>query len=352
MDEADNLHGNADRGGAAAMLRLVRGTSQPVLLIANEYYEIEKPLRDAAKGIQFRSIRATTIAQTLREICKAEGVACDPDALLLIAERAGGDLRSGINDLQAAAQGGEELKLEDVATAERDVKSSIFKVLEVIFKGQSASDAQKASYELDESPEDLIAWVDENLPLAYSGEDLWRGYESLARADVFLGRVSRRQNYGLWRYAGFLMTGGVQAARSKPRHGYVAFRPPGLWRRMGQSRKARNVRDSAARKIARRVHVSVALARTELMVFVGLLLKHKQTAVPLAAELELEEEEIALLLGSTPTTKKVQAIFEEAQKMRAAEAVQDIELAWHGTPQMQLETKSQAMADTVQVSAR
>ncbi len=351
LDEADNLHGNADRGGAAAMLRLVRGTSQPVLLIANEYYEIEKPLRDAAKGIQFRSIRATTIAQTLREICKAEGVACDPDALLLLAERAGGDLRSGINDLQAAAQGEGELKLEDVATAERDVKSSIFRVLEVIFKGQKAADAQKASYDLDESPEDLIAWVDENLPLAYSGEDLWRGYESLARADIFLGRVSRRQNYGLWRYAGFLMTGGVQAARSKPRHGYVAFRPPGLWRRMGQSRKARNVRDSAARKIARRVHVSVALARTELIVFVGLLLKHKRTAVPLAAELELEEEEIALLLGSTPTTKKVQAIFEEAQKMRAAEAIEDIELAWHGTPQRQLETKSQAMADTLKISA-
>jgi replication factor C large subunit len=217
--------------------------------------------------------------------------------------------------------------------------------LEVIFKGQKAADAQKASYELDESPEDLIAWVDENLPLAYSGEDLWRGYESLARADVFLGRVSRRQNYGLWRYAGFLMTGGVQAARSKPRHGYVAFRPPGLWRRMGQSRKARNVRDSAARKIARRVHVSVALARTELMVFVGLLLKHKQTAVPLAAELELEEEEIALLLGSTPTTKKVQTIFEEAQKMRAAEAIEDIELAWHGTPQRQLEGKPHLVAD-------
>ena len=74
LDEADNLHGTADRGGAAAMLKLVRSTSQPVLLIANEYYEIEKPLRDAMKGIQFRSVRSTTIAQALREICKEEEV--------------------------------------------------------------------------------------------------------------------------------------------------------------------------------------------------------------------------------------------------------------------------------------
>jgi replication factor C large subunit len=331
LDEADNLHGTADRGGAAAMLRLVRETSQPVLLIANEYYDMEKPLRDAAKGIQFRSMRSTTIAQALREICRAEGVECDPDALMMIAERAGGDMRSGVNDLQAAAQGQTSLALEDVATAERDVKSSIFKVLEVIFKGNSAKEALQASYALDESPEDLINWVDENLPLAYGGTDLWQGYERLARADVFLGRVRIRQNYGLWRYASFLMTGGVQAAKAAARHGYVAFRPPSRWRRMGQTKKARNVRDSAAKKIGRHCHVSAAFVRAELMGFVGLLLADKKRAVPLAAELVLDAEEIALLLGSTSTTKKVQSIFKEATKMRDAEEFEEIELGWQGS---------------------
>jgi replication factor C large subunit len=318
------------------MLRLVRETSQPVLLIANEYYEIEKPLRDAVKGIQFRSVRSTTIAQAMREICRAEGVECDPDALMLIAERAGGDVRSAINDLQAAAEGQTAVAVEDVATAERDVKSSIFKVLEVIFKGSRASEALAASYDLDESPEDLINWVDENLPLAYGGVDLWRGFESLARADVFLGRVRVRQNYGLWRYAGFLMTGGVQAARAERRHGYVAFRPPSLWRRMGQTRKARSVRDSAAKKIGARCHVSAAFSRAELMGFVGQLLADKKGAASVAAELNLEAEEIALLMGSNSGTKKVLAIFEEAQRIRAAEEFEEIELGWQSTAQRSL----------------
>jgi len=358
LDEADNLHGTADRGGASAMLRLVRETSQPVLLIANEYYDMEKPLRDAAKGIQFRSVRANTIAQALREICRAEGVLCDPDALMMIAERAGGDMRSGVNDLQAAAQGQEALRMEDVATAERDVKSSIFKVLEVIFKGSSAKEALQASYALDESPEDLVNWVDENLPLAYGGVDLWQGYEQLARADVFLGRVRIRQNYGLWRYASFLMTGGVQAAKAAARHGYVAFRPPSRWRRMGQTKKARNIRDSAAKKIGRHCHVSAAFVRAELMGFVGLLLADKKKAVPLAAELELDADEIALLLGSTTSTKKVQSIFEEATKMRAAELFEEIELGWHGTGTAQqpiggtpLTRAAQAEAGAVKVDA-
>jgi replication factor C large subunit len=332
LDEADNLHGTADRGGAAAMLRLARETGQPLLLIANEYYEIEKPLRDASLGIQFRSIRATTIAAALREICRKEGISCDPDALELIADRAGGDIRSAINDLQAAAEGASHFSLEDVATAERDVRESIFKVLEIIFKGSAARDALQAAYTLDESPEDLVHWVDENLPLAYQGEDLFRGYESLARSDIFLGRVRRRQVYGLWRYASYLMTGGVQAARAGHRHGYIAFRPPGLWRRLAQSRRARGIRDSAAKKIGGRCHVSAGFARAELMGFIGLLLKDKETAIGAAAELDLDAEEIALLIGSTPSTKKVQSIFEEAQKLKLQAQAQEIDLAWRGQP--------------------
>jgi len=333
LDEADNLHGTADRGGAAAMLRLVRETLQPVILIANEYYEIDKTLRDATRGIQFRSVRSTTIAQALREICRAEGIDCDPDLLVTISQRAGGDMRSAVNDLQAAAEGRESILMEDLATAQRDVKSSIFRVLEVIYKGSSAKEALEASYTLDESPEDLINWVDENLPLAYSGQDLLQGYESLARSDIFLGRVRRRQNYGLWRYASYLMTGGVQAAKRERRHGYVAFRPPSLWRRMGQTRKARSIRDSAARKIGRHCHVSLSFARSELMDFVGMLLRNKKSAPQLAAQLELTAEEVALLLGSSPGTKKVQGIIDEAVRIQSREKIEKIELAWRKSGQ-------------------
>ena len=70
--------------------------------------------------------------------------------------------------------------------------------------------------------------------------------------------------------------------------------------------------------------------------FVGLLLADKKRAAPLAAELELEAEEIALLLGSSPSTKKVQSIYEEAQKIRAAEEFQEIEMGWQGSAQRSL----------------
>ena len=46
-----------------------------------------------------------------------------------------------------------------------------------------------------------------------------------------------------------------------------------------------------------------------------------------------EAEEIAHLLGSTPGTKKVQTIFEEATRIRSAEEIKEIELAWRKTEQ-------------------
>jgi replication factor C large subunit len=147
------------------------------------------------------------------------------------------------------------------------------------------------------------------------------------------------------------MTGGVQASKAARGQGYVAFRPPSLWRRMGQTRKARSVRDSAAQKIGRRCHVSAGFARSELMGFVGLLLKDKKAAAPLAAELDLEAEEIALLLGSAPTTKKVQTLFEEALKIRNAEEIEDIEMAWHSTAQRSLAGASEARATSARTGA-
>lgn len=321
LDEADNLHGTYDRGGAAAILKVIRDATQPVVLIANEYYDIEKPLRDACHGVQFRSIRAQTIASLLREICRSEGIECDPDAIMYIAEMSGGDLRSAINDLEAAASGLKHLRLEDVATSERDVRASIFKVLDAIFKGENARSALEATYQLDESPEDLIHWIDENLPAVYRDRELAKGFECLSRADIFLGRVKKRQNYTLWRYAAFLMTGGVRAVSSKVRRGYTQFRPPSLWKRLGQTKKARSVRDSAARKIAAHCHISTSYARSELLHFIGALLNSKKIGAAVAATLGLNIEEIAMLTGSAPSTKKVQRIFEDAQKMIETERI-------------------------------
>ncbi len=323
LDEADNIYGDVDRGGVKAIMEMVKKTNQPIVLIANEYYDMSKMLRGSCKPIPFRGVQSRSIIPLLRRICHDEEVDCDEEAIELIGTKAS-DVRSAINDLQAIAQGRKKLHIEDVVIGIRDTKESIFNVMKEIFKGSDPMKALYASYTLDENPEDFIHWIDENLPREYKGKDLAKGFESLSRADVFLGRVRRRQNYSLWKYAGEMMTCGVQAAKSKKHHGYVPYKPPTIWRKMGQVKSVRVVRDSIAAKIGKQCHVSQRYARSELIPFLKMILKKKKSAIGVSAMLDLNQNEIAFLLGTKAGTKSdatIQSIHDAAQKriMQATE---------------------------------
>ncbi|HEC56610.1 MAG TPA: replication factor C large subunit, partial [Candidatus Syntrophoarchaeum butanivorans] len=179
LDEADNLHGTADYGGSREILRIIRSAQNPILLTANDLYGISKAIRDECDLIQFKAIRKSTIVAQLKRICKSEGIVCDELALKEIAEGKH-DLRSAINDLQAIAEGKSRITINDVVTGLRDRKESIFNLLSLIFRGEDMEDVFKASYNLDETPEALIHWIDENLPRQFSEDALARGMSYLS----------------------------------------------------------------------------------------------------------------------------------------------------------------------------
>ncbi len=327
MDEADNIHGTADRGGERAIIELIKKTSQPIILIANELYEMSAGLRGSVRPIQFNSVVSRSMIPALKRIAEAEGVTCGLGVLEKIAQNAGGDLRSAINDLQAAAQGKTRIEPDDIATGERDTKENIFKIMVKIFKGTDIIEAHRATYNLDENPEDLIQWVDENLPLEYTAPcDLEMGYHYLSRASLFLGRVSRRQNYNMWRYAGVLMTSGIMVARTNRYKGFVKYQPPSLWRKLGQTKSTRHVRDSTAKKIGTYCHVSMSYTRSQLLPFFRMAIKNDEYAQSVTALLGLEPEEIAFLMESKSVTKNIQKIFDDAQLMIEKETEHEIEV--------------------------
>ncbi|NJD77780.1 MAG: replication factor C large subunit [Candidatus Methanoperedens sp.] len=327
MDEADNIHGNADRGGERAITELIKKTRQPIILIANELYDMSAGLRSACKPIQFNSVASRSMIPVLKRIAEAENITCGLDVLEKIAESANGDLRSAINDLQAVAQGRIKIGPEDIITGERDTKENIFKVLVKIFKGTNIIEAHKATFNLDENPEDFIQWVDENLPLEYTNPaNLAAGYHHLSRASIFLGRVRRRQNYNMWRYAGVMMTAGIVVARTNRSTGFVKFQPPSLWRKLGQTKGIRQIRDSTAMKIGTHCHVSMSYTRSQLFPFFRLILNNDEYAPHVAALLGLTPEEIAFLIQSKSVTKKVEKIYERAQSLVEKETEHEIEL--------------------------
>jgi len=297
MDEADNLHGNADRGGAGAVTEMVNSASQPVVLIANDPYEMSRALRNSCREIEFRNVGARSIVPVLRDICREEGVEFEKEALKRIADANSGDLRGAVNDLQAVAEGRDSLVVEDVAaTGGRDTTADIFEFLDTVFKGEDFAAALREARDVDETPDDLIHWLDENAPKVYSGEELADGYERLSRADVFLGRTRATQNYSLWRYANDNMVG-VQTARRGDKGGWTRYSPPSTFRRLGRTRGERDTRDSAARKIGEASGASMATARDDFFPYLAVLFDDEDLAAGVADELDLEADELAYLTG-------------------------------------------------------
>jgi len=321
MDEADNLHGNADRGGSRAVTEMVKNANQPVVLIANDPYEMSRSLRNACREIEFGNVTSRSILPVLRDICNEEGIEYEKEALKYIADANSGDLRGGINDLQAVAEGRDKLTVEDVgSTGRRDTTEGIFEFLDTLFKGNDFGGALRDGRDVDESPDDLVHWVDDNMPKVYEREELADGYYRLSRADVFLGRTRATQNYSLWRYANDNIVG-VQTARRDKKGGWTRYSPPSTFRRLGRTRSKRDTRDSLARKIAESSATSMATARDDFFRYVRLMFENDEVAREIAADLELEAEEVAYLTGWSDS--RAEKVVESADEPEEVEEKDD-----------------------------
>jgi replication factor C large subunit len=107
IDEVDGISGNEDRGGIAALVDLIKKTEFPVLLTCNEKLSKLRAIYDECEMITFGEVGKDAIAIVLKKILENEGLTdlVPLAAVKTIAENAGGDFRSGINDLQALVRG-------------------------------------------------------------------------------------------------------------------------------------------------------------------------------------------------------------------------------------------------------
>ncbi len=317
LDEADNLHRHKDRGGAAAMTDLVKTATQPIVLIANDYYEMSRGLRDACREIEFRDVSARSIVPVLRDICRQEGVEFDEAVLKRIAETNRGDLRGAIKDLQSRAREG-RIEAEG-SEGERDRTEDIFALLDAVLKEESAEEALRTAYATDETPDNLLQWVEDKVPKVYADGELADAYEHLSNADVWLGRVRATQNYSYWRYATDNVAAGVAAVRRSERSG---------WTRYGGApyRSSRDsTRDYIAERIAERAGVSTATARREIMPYLSVITHHcrnRELTVRMVARYDLDAEHVSFITGSGKTTNKVEGIIAEAEERREAATVE------------------------------
>jgi len=310
FDELDGLTGREDRGGVGAIIRVVKQARCPIILIANNAYDPKlSSLRYYCLLIQFKRPSAREVAKRLRQICLREGIEAEEEALKFIAQRAQGDVRSAINDLQALAQGKKRLTYEDVSwLAYRDRKDAIFNVLRLIFYSKSCDAAKTAMDMADVDPDMLFEWIYENMPYHLRDpKDLAKAMESLAIADLYRGRIRQTQDWKLTRYVIDFMTAGIAVAREKTKPaGFVPLRFPERIKMLSRTKSERQMQSQIGWKIKRRCHISATKAVREFLPYLKVIFENNvKMASGIARWLNLDQEAIEYLAGTTRQAKAI-----------------------------------------------
>ncbi|KYK32739.1 MAG: hypothetical protein AYK22_07020 [Thermoplasmatales archaeon SG8-52-3] len=346
LDEADNLYENissskketsdlSDKGGKKAIIETIKESSQPIILIVNDYYSLTKGtgeiLKSLCKHIRFYEPYSSIVFNLLRKISLKEGINIDQNVLKTIADRSKGDIRSAVNDLQSICLDKALVDIKSLnALGYRDREKDIFNALRDVFKTKNIKAIRESLSHLDLDPKLVILWICENLPKEYiDTSDLANGYEALSKADIFLGRTARKQNYALWSYACDLMNGGVATSKT---HNYPndSYNFPTWLRQRKEFRTKIEVKDMILRKLSNISHCSKSKNKNFMLsYFTHMFRNNSFFAIKMKNKLNLSETEVKYLLSESHMHKlkeimrSPEIIYEKPIQVDSTEEVEE-----------------------------
>ncbi|AFA40516.1 replication factor C large subunit [Pyrobaculum sp.] len=278
FDEVDGLHVKEDAGGLEAIIEIIENSKVPIVMTANNPYDPRfRPLRDISLVVNLKRLSEEEVVEVLRRICTSEGAKCEEEALRSIAKSSLGDLRAAINDLQMYLSGGRKtLTVDDIKrVGERNPQLSMFEILDRVYRARWFDEARAISFNPSFDWEQYFIWATETIPVVYKEvETMSVAYDRLSKADMFIGRIKRTQEWELLPYALELALGGVSQIKNKPRlPPFIKYGFPQRLLILAKSREARKRRDALVEYLAQNLHVSRSYVKSEIIYVLGALAK-------------------------------------------------------------------------------
>jgi replication factor C large subunit len=290
IDEVDGISA-VDRGGLTKLLSLIELTPFPMIITANDAWSRKlSPLRKKTELLQLKNIDYKTIKDVMIQILRKEKLFINNDSLTQIAVKAKGDLRAAINDLQSISEIKDPSKLK---LDERNKETDIFNALRFIFKGKPTNETLKIFDSINMTIDEIILWVEENIPTEYQGIELAKAYDALSRVDVFKGRIYKQQYWRFLVYENILLSYGISASKSKTstRTGFTSYKKPTRILKIWLNNQRTAKKKSIAKKYAKYVHVGEKRALREFPIIKQIIISNPK----IQQELKLNEEEIVYL---------------------------------------------------------
>jgi len=288
VDEVEGIS-TTEYGGLSELLELIDESAYPVIITANDIWDKKfSSLRQKCELIQLKEIGYKSIRNVLENIIKKEKLFMNQNILTSIAIRAKGDIRAAINDLQAVSRMRDPSK---VRFDEREKELDIFHALKNIFKGKPTKETLEIFDSVNMSMDEIILWVDENLPYEYKGEELAKAYDRLSKTDVFKGRIYKQQYWRFLVYENILMSYGISSSKKDLKPGFTNYKKPSRILKIWMNNQKTEKKKTITQKYAAMVHIGIKRAMHEFPIIKQIINSNPQ----IAKELKLTEEELVYL---------------------------------------------------------
>lgn len=289
IDETDGICA-VDRGGLTELISLIGTTTYPIIITANDVWSQKlSPLRKKTEIVELKEIDYNTIKNILIEILKKESLFLNNNLITSIAIRAKGDLRAAINDAQSVSR----LKDPSVITLdERNKQSDIFQALRMILKGKPTNELLRTFDSVKMPIDEIFLWLEENIPTDYNKEEIAKAYEALSKADLFKGRIYKKQYWRFLVYENAFLSYGVSSAKKNQKMGFSNYKKPTRILKIWLNNQKTAKKKAISIKYAKLVHVGYKRAMNEYPVIKQIIKSNPK----IQQELKLTEEEIEYVM--------------------------------------------------------
>ena len=285
IDEADGIS-TVDRGGLTELIHMIQISPYPMVITANDIWKQKlSPLRQKSTMVKLNDVDYQTIKKILFDILRKEKLFVNNNTVTSISVRAKGDIRAAINDLQSISRMKDPSIIEFY---EREKKVDIFNALKSVFKEKPNLKTLKIFDSVKMPIDEIILWVEENIPNEYKGKELAKAYDRLSKVDVFKGRIYKQQYWRFLVYENALLSYGISASKQEAKSGFTSYKKPSRILKIWLNNQRTAKKKSIAKKYAKYVHVGLKRAMKEFPLIKQIIKSNQE----IQTELKLEEEEI------------------------------------------------------------
>ena len=287
IDEVDGIHGRSDYGGVEALINILKESTVPIILAANNHSSDKmKKIKKSVTIIELRPLSPRLLLLHMNKILQKENAKISPGKLMKLITDSNGDIRSMINSAQALVTGFEPPTEKSFEAL--DVEEGI----NAFYKAKSIDEARSILYSMRIDPREKInAFYSSVITSKLSANDLEKFLSIISEADILYGRIMKTQQWRLLRYLDSILLG-LYTNNSGVRYSQYNLSWPLLNRLRWDGSKIKSI----TKLLAKKMHVSSSTFSTLYLPYILFCMKNDSLDLELDESFdELIEKEIELL---------------------------------------------------------